>query len=163
MLVLVILLIGGSLVGVAFHMVESRNRQGFLSIAQNERYNLGVSALENGKNWLHRYIATNGNFPERTKSGLPVKSSDLVVHRTKDYVVCDLLYPLPPSMDVSLVGFPKWEMSTFGGSIAMGDYTSANGGVSQQKGEGPEGIGVYLIRSIQEGGRGYEVVLSEGR
>lgn len=162
-MVLVILLIGGVLVTTAFQIVESKTRLGFLAKERQEIYNQGISALEKGKTWLHRYIVTYGSFPEKIRPGAPVRSSDLVVHRGDDHVVCDLLYQLPASMDASMAGFPKWKLSTYGGSIAVGDYPSANAGISQGKGEGPEGTGVFLIRSVQKGGRGYEVVVSEGK
>ena len=162
-MVLIVLVIGGSFVALAFQMVESRNSLGAMSMMQKQRYNSGVSSLERGKFWIHNTIDITGKLPVRVTTSLPTTVSDLMVRSSDGYAIYDLLYPSSgASMDASFLGFPKWDFSSFSGSIAIGDYPSSMGGVNNDTGEGPDRIGVYLIRSFSSGGGGYEIVIAEG-
>nr|WP_321503410.1 hypothetical protein [uncultured Dethiosulfovibrio sp.] len=162
-MVLVVLVIGGSFVALAFQMVESRNRLGTMVMIQKQRYNSGVSSLERGKFWIHNTINLTGKLPVRVATALPATVSDLIVRSSDGYVMYDLAYPsLGISMDASFLGFPRWDFSDFSGSIAIGDYSSSIGGANNDTGEGPDQIGIYLIRSFQSEGGGYEVVVAEG-
>lgn len=163
-MVLIVLIIGGSFVALSFQIVESRNRLGTLSMAQKQRYNSGISLLEDAKFWIHDTIELTGKLPVRVAATVPTVSSDLIVRSSDGYVIYDLTYPpLATPIDGSFVGFPRWELSSFSGSISIGDYsTSSGGGVSEGAGEGPDQIGVYLIRSFPSEGGGYEIVVAEG-
>ncbi|MDD4837549.1 MAG: hypothetical protein PHU72_10695 [Dethiosulfovibrio sp.] len=162
-MVLIVMIIGGSFVALAFQMVESRNRLGTMAMIQKQRYNSGMSLLENAKFWIHNAIETTGKLPVRISTAFPTTASDLLIRSSDGYVIYDLAYPsLGVSIDASFLGFPRWEFSSFSGSISIGDYSSSVGGANNDTGEGPDRIGVYLIRSFPSEGGGYEVVVAEG-